>query len=243
VSLPKIRLERCLSKGGGLWLLPGAEARHLVRCLRSYEGAAVEGLLEEDGARFLMRLERHGERYFLREVESGKEERSGFELTLLIGLLKAEQFDAVLRASSEIGVAAIIPIVCERSVPRLGELEAAKKVARWQKILDEGTSVSGAVFPPKISPPVKFADMELNGLPEPRYAAVLAPGARHISRAGSGGEVVFAVGPEGDWSERESSFLLENGFIPVTLGRRVMRASTAAIAGCSWFLFSCDKPG
>jgi 16S rRNA (uracil1498-N3)-methyltransferase len=219
-------------------MLSDAETRHLVRCLRSYEGAAVEGLLEEGGARFLMRLERHGERYFLREVESDKEERSGFSLTLLIGLLKAEQFDAVLRASSEIGVTAIIPVVCERSVPRFGEMEAAKKAARWQKILDEGTAVSGAVFPPKVSPPVKFADVEWNCLPEPRYAAVLTPGARHISSADSGGEVVFAVGPEGDWSERESESLLENGFVPVTLGRRIMRASTAAITGCGWFGFS-----
>jgi 16S rRNA (uracil1498-N3)-methyltransferase len=224
-------------------MLPDGETRHLVRCLRCYEGAAVEGLLEEGGARLLMRLERHGERYFLREVASAKEERSGFELTLLIGLLKADQFDAVLRASSEIGVTAIIPVVCERSVPRIGGPEAAKKVARWQKILDDGTSVSGAIFPPKISPPVKFAGMEWNGLPESRYAAVLAPGALHISSARPAGKVVFAVGPEGDWSERESASLLENGFAPVTLGRRIMRASTAAIAGCGWFLFSSDKPG
>jgi len=240
VSLPKIRLERCFRERDGLWRLDGEQAKRLVRGLRSYEGAAVEGLIGDDGGRrILMRLERCSDEYFLREISVESEPRDDLEITLLIGLLKSDQFDAVLRSASELGVTLILPVICERSVPRVSASDAPKKIARWQKILDEGTTVSGAVFPPKISPPVKFDDLDWRTLPKARYAAVISPDSRPISSIAScTGALVFAVGPEGDWSERERYALVSHGFAPVTLGRRIMRASTAAITGVAWFRFS-----
>ena len=237
MSLQKIRLERCIRECDGLWRLDGDQARHLVRSLRSYNGAAVEGLLGDDGGRrVLMRLECGAEEYFLREISAESEPGDDLEITLLIGLLKADQFDAVLRSASELGVNSILPVICERSVPRVAASDILKKTERWQKILDEGTTVSGSVFPPKISPPVKFGDLDWDTLPEARYAAVISPDSRPISSIISGpGALVFAVGPEGDWSERECDALIANGFVPLTLGRRIMRASTAAMAGAAWF--------
>jgi 16S rRNA (uracil1498-N3)-methyltransferase len=186
----------------------------------------------------LMRLESKGENSFLREVKVESEPEDRLAMTLMIGLLKSEQFDAVLRASSELGLKSILPVACERSVPRVAELDIRKKVSRWQKILDEGTSVSGALSPPKITAPIKFTEVEWDLLPKKRYAAVIASESRPISSVDDlDGEIVFAVGPEGDWSERESESLLEHGFIPVALGCRIMRASTAAITGCGWFRF------
>ena len=240
MSLPKIRLERCARESGGLWRLDGDQARHLVRSLRSYNGASVEGLLGDDGGRrILMRLERRAEEYFLREISTESEPRDDLEITLLVGLLKSDQFDAVLRSASELGVNSILPVVCERSVPRVAASDIPKKIARWQKILYEGTTVSGSVFPPHISPPVKFGNINWEALPEARYAAVISPDSRPISSiVCGGGALVFAVGPDGDWSERERDSLVSNGFIPLTLGGRIMRASTAAMAGVAWFRFN-----
>ncbi|MDR2780254.1 MAG: 16S rRNA (uracil(1498)-N(3))-methyltransferase [Synergistaceae bacterium] len=243
MSLPKIRLERCVNEGGGRWRLDPRQARHLIKSLRSYDGAPVEGLLpDEGGARLLMRLETDSRDYFLREIDRSAELPDKMSITLLIALLKAEQFDAVLRASAELGVNSIIPVACERSAPRFDECDANKKISRWRKILDENTLVSGAVFPPQIQIPVKIDDVPWNSLPRTRYAAVIAPGASPIAHAlpslEETGEVAFAVGPEGDWTEREKTCLFQNGFIPVSLGRRVMRASTAAIAACGWFRLS-----
>ena len=239
MSLPKIRLERCIRENGGLWLLDKDQEKHLVRSLRSYEGAAVEGLLGDEeggGRRIHMRLERGEEGYFLREIVALSEPREEPEITLLIGLLKPGQFDALLRSASELGVGSVLPVICERSVPRVAVSDIPKKIARWRKILDEGTAVSGSVYPPRISAPVKFGDIDWDALPEKRYAAVLSPGSRPISSVTrSAGRLVFAVGPEGDWSERESGTLISCGFVPVTLGRRILRASTAAIAGVAWF--------
>lgn len=134
---------------------------------------------------------------------------------------------------------AVFPLICERSVPRPVDSVLSKKTERWQRILDEGTKVSGAVIPPLISKPVGFGEFKWDALPASRYAALLVRGAQPISAVrATESEIVFAVGPEGDWSAKEAEFLVENSFMPVSLGRRVLRASTAMAVGCGWFRLS-----
>jgi 16S rRNA (uracil1498-N3)-methyltransferase len=241
VSLPKIRLERCERISGELWKLDGGQERHLTRALRFYDGAMVEGLLPgEGGGKLIMRLESGGGARFLREISAVDCYLPAASVALLIGLLKADQFDSVLRSSSELGVREIRPLFCERSVPRFGVDELPRKTARWQKILDESSKVSGFVCPTKILPPSQFDDFNWTELPDARYAAMLSASARPISEAAPGpGGVAFAVGPEGDWTEREVSCLIENKFLPVSLGPGVLRSSTAAVVGCGWFSMSC----
>ena len=236
MSLPRVRLDSRAREDGGLWRLDAPQVRHLVKSLRSYDGAAVEGLLEESGGvRLLMRLESKDGVHYLRETGTLPRTPDKLDITLMIALLKAQQFDAVLRASAELGIKEILPLECERSVPRVGE-SLPQKTRRWQKILDEGSLVAGSVFPAKINPPVKFDEISWNLLPANRIAAVISPDSRPISEiTPREGQIVYAVGPEGDWSERETSALLSRNFIPVTLGERILRASTAAMAGCAWF--------
>jgi 16S rRNA (uracil1498-N3)-methyltransferase len=182
-----------------------------------------------------MRLESRDGAYYLREAGALPQTPDKLGMTLLIALLKAPQFDVVLRASAELGVKEILPVECERSVPRTGA-NLPQKTLRWQKILDEGSLVAGSASPTKINPPVKFAEISWDSLPDNRIAAVISPVSRPISEiAAREGQIVYAVGPEGDWSNGETSALLSRNFIPVTLGERILRASTAAVAGCAWF--------
>lgn len=238
MSLPRIRLERCKVLGEGLWLIDREQEHHLTKVLRTYEGAMIEGLLPkvEGDEKLLLRLERTTDGLALREVERTREEPETVRIHLLIGLLKADQFDAVLRGVAELGLFSVRPVACARSVPRFSDAEMPKKLQRWQKILDEGSKVSGSVRPPTIHPPIAFADIEWMSLPKARYAALLTPRTSLLSSVSNvPAELVFAVGPEGDWLPEEARHLLENGFGPVSLGRRVLRASTAAIVGCGWF--------
>lgn len=238
MSLPRIRLELCEALDDGLWLLDREQEHHLVKVLRAYEGAMVEGLLPDgtSGERFLLRLERTAKGMVLREVQRSWEEPEAARIHLLIGLLKSDQFDAVLRMAAELGLFAVWPVICSRSVPRLADGEASKKVQRWRKILDEGTKISGSIHPPKIQFPVHFMDIDWPSLPKTRYAALLTPQTNPLSNISDiPEELIFAVGPEGDWSPEEMQLLLDNDFAPVGLGRRVLRASTAATVGCGWF--------
>ncbi len=238
MSLPRIRLERCETTSDGLWLIDREQERHLTKVLRAYEGAMVEGLSfeAEEGEKLLLRLERTTGGLALREVERMREKPETVRIHLLIGLLKADQFDAVLRSAAELGLFVVWPVVCAHSIPRFSDVEMPKKLQRWQRILDEGSKVSGSVRPPMIHPPISFCKLDWRSLPQARYAALLTPRTSPLSdMAGVPGELVFAVGPEGDWSPEEVRQLQENGFMPVSLGRRVLRASTAAIVGCGWF--------
>lgn len=241
MSLPKIRLERCSPLHDDIWCLDPDQAHHLVNVLRYYEGAMVEGLSPEgNGRRLLMRLEKDDEGMLLRTVESLLLEPEKLKITLLIGLLKSDQFDSVLRASAELGVFSLRPLICERSIPQFDDREASKKLVRWQKILDEGSKISGSVFAPSISTPIPFGGFEWASLPPARYAALLARDTAPISTIEHcTGELVLAIGPEGDWSERESAVLLKQDFTAISLGDRVLRASTAAIVACGWFRLRC----
>ena len=240
MSLPRVRLEDCTREAPDLFRLDEAGSRYLLKVLRCYEGASVEGMLAQgDGRRLLMRIEMDERGALLRRVDESADPRDRPEISLVIGLLKAEQFDSVLRSASELGVKAVFPLVCERSVPRPDGSSLIKKTERWQRILDEGTKVSGAVIPPVISMPVNFRDFNWDALPKTRYAALLVRGAQPISAVrADAAEIVFAVGPEGDWSAKETDFLIENSFLPVSLGRRILRASTAMAVGCGWFRLS-----
>ncbi|MDR3322434.1 MAG: 16S rRNA (uracil(1498)-N(3))-methyltransferase [Synergistaceae bacterium] len=239
MSPPRVRLEFCCREGDGLWALDPGQERHLTKSLRCYEGAMIEGLLQEgDGLKLLMRLEKIDGRRLLRAVEPIKQERAGPEVTLLIGLLKADQFDSVLRASSELGISAVHPVMCERSVPRIGD-ELPRKMIRWRRILDESSKVSGFVCATKISPPKALCDFDWANVPDERYAAMLAASTRPISGVSPKGDVAFAVGPEGDWTDSEMSVLLKKNFVPLSLGPGILRSSTAAIVGCGWLRMSC----
>lgn len=243
MSLPKIRLERCDRRSDNTWKLDSSQERHLVKALRTYEGAVVEGLLAEgEGKRLLLRLQRHEDGYLLKEFEGAgdahEERGEALLVSLLIGLLKADQFEPLLRACAELGVRTIHPLICERSVPRIETQDLEKKMSRWRRILDEGSKVSGGIFPPVLSEPVPFSAFDWSVLPGERYAAMLTSGTFPISRAHAvDTEIAFAVGPEGDWTAAEAATLLANDFHPVGLGRRILRASTAAVTACSWFLF------
>ncbi len=239
MSLPKIRLEECVrlpDVSSGLWRPDAATLRHLTKSLRLYEGAAVEGLSATEGKIFLMKLVRREGEFFLQATTETENECDGLRIVLLVGLLKQDQFDPLLRAVAELGVDEILPVFCDRSVPRYAPSEIPKKMARWNKILLEETKVSGCVHPPELRTPVHFEAVDWDALPETRYAAMLATGASPISGCcQTAGSLVFAVGPEGDWTDEEAQTLLEKKFAPITLGKRVLRASIAATVGCAWF--------
>lgn len=244
MSLPKIRLEDAEQIEPGLWRPDDATLRHLTKSLRLYEGAAVEGLLssagkankaDKEGKKFFMKLVRRNGEYLLRATDEAFEEPERIEITLVLGLLKQDQFDGLLRVSAELGLNNIVPLVCERSVPRFTPAELPKKMSRWNKILAEATKVSGSIHPPALLEPIPFAALDWHSLPAQRYAAILSDDAVPISTIPSrDGQIVIAVGPEGDWSDAERDILLQNSFIPISLGPRILRASTAATAAIAY---------
>lgn len=230
MSLPRLRLERC-SCNNGIWTIDAEEAHHLVRVRHCYTGSLVEGLL--DGEKVTLRLHCDGAAVTARELSREEEPPLEPRIELLLGLLKNDQLDDALRFCAETGVFRIHLLVCERSVPRYEGSRLDDKMKRWRKILDEATKQAGAATPPVLCAPVPFAEFDFDGLPEQRLAALLSDGALPLRETRIAESLAAAIGPEGDWSPAESARLLAGGFSPVSLGSRILRASTAVAAFCS----------
>lgn len=233
--MPKIRLDECEPCGHLEWRPDAATLRHLTRSLRTCEGAAVEGLCAADGKIYFLRLARDDEGYVLRASGAAECEPSA-AIELVLGMTKADQFESVLRACGELGVSRIVPVMCARSVPRSSTAELPRKMSRWNKIIAEATKVSGLSVPPRLEQPTPFADIEWSSLPDRRVAAIIAPASRPLALELAPPPVAIAIGPEGDWTDDEARSLIELGFSPISLGTRVLRASTAAIAAVSAFM-------
>ncbi|MEG1641621.1 MAG: RsmE family RNA methyltransferase [Synergistaceae bacterium] len=231
MSQPRLRLETC-TLNGKIWKIDEEQAHHLVRVRRCYTGSLVEGLLS--GEKILLKLICDGEEVKAEEISRTEETPAGTEVHLLLGLLKNDQFDDALRFSAETGVHTIHLLACERSVPSYEGKKLEEKMNRWNKILAESTKQAGSTIPPILKSPLKLADINFNELPKEKYAALLSPLSKNLKDLTIPESLVIAIGPEGDWSLSESQKLLDMGFTPVSLGKRILRASTAVAVACGW---------
>lgn len=224
-----MRLEECRN-GGGVWTIDAEQAHHLVHVRRCSSGSIVEGLL--GGERVTLELECDGGEVRARELSRSAERPAPVEIHLLLALLKSDQFDAALRFSAETGVHTIHLIDGARCVPKFDGPRLAEKIQRWRKVLNEATKQSGAASPPVLLEPVPLSKLDISSLPDVRLSAMLSPNAVALRDVKIKNSVAIAIGPEGDWSREEMDLFIENGFTPVSLGHRILRASTAVAVAC-----------
>lgn len=151
-------------------------------------------------------------------------------LTIAISLVQEQKFDLILQKLTELGVSTIIPLKTERSIVKIDNQKLAKKYQRWQTICKEASEQSHRTKIPEISQVMTIKELTSvsNNL---KLICSLASGSKPVSKylTSDVQEVLFAIGPEGGFSKEEETFLLNNSFSPVTLGKRVMRVETAAI--------------
>ena len=157
-------------------------------------------------------------------------------------MLKGEKFDLVVQKATELGVTRIAPLITERADVRLrDESDAAKRVARWQRIALEAAKQSGRARVPEIGEPIVFKSlMKLTA----GNAETFAPGICLMFAERDGESLTEAIkdlsarprktialiGSEGGWTDEEIVLARASGWRIVTLGGRTLRAETAAIS-------------
>ncbi len=163
--------------------------------------------------------------------EEATDNESPLNITLVQAVSAAERMDFTLQKSVELGVAEIRPIISERCVVRLSGERAEKRVARWQEIVVSACEQSGRNIVPKVLPLVTYAQA-LQQLPQETAKLLMSLNrAQKLSDVRpQSGKVVFMVGPEGGWTEKEEQQAFDAGFQSVTLGKRVLRTETASLA-------------
>ncbi len=163
--------------------------------------------------------------------EEATDNESPLNITLVQAVSAAERMDFTLQKSVELGVAEIRPVISERCVVRLSGERAEKRVERWQEIVVSACEQSGRNIVPKVLPLTTYAQ-SLQQLPQETTKLLMSLNrAQKLSDVQpQSGKVVFMVGPEGGWTEKEEQQAFDAGFQSVTLGKRVLRTETASLA-------------
>ena len=163
--------------------------------------------------------------------EEATDNESPLKITLVQAVSAAERMDFTLQKSVELGVAEIRPVISERCVVRLNGERAEKRVARWQEIVVSACEQSGRNIVPKVLPLTTYAQA-LQQLPQETTKLLMS--LNRAQKLGDvrpqSGKVVFLVGPDGGWTEKEEQQAFDAGFQSVTLGKRVLRTETASLA-------------
>ena len=211
--------------------IEGEDSRYLAVVLRASKGDEVV-LVYPDGARQLAEVAAVSQksvelRPVGKPVPAPKDD--GGRIVLVQGMLKGQKMDLVIQKATELGVGAIVPVECERTV-----LRETRKHDRWTKIALEASRQCGRTKPPLVHEPVGLMDY-LRGLVNARGVIFYeAPGMRELEPAdvnGVGaGELLIAVGPEGGFAKAEVEAVKSAGLVVRGLGPNILRAETASIA-------------
>jgi 16S rRNA (uracil1498-N3)-methyltransferase len=209
--------------------LTSDEARHLREVLRLKAGDDVQ-VFDGAGREFravVSQARRDFAELELRDEIGPVRPESPLQLTLAVALLKGEKFDLVVQKATELGVNRFIPLVTRYADIKLrDETDAEKRVARWQRIALEAAKQCGRAVVPEITLPVSFASV----LEEDSCLLFSERDGEALNTDLRTNRVTAVVGSEGGWSDEELNEARAAQVPIVTLGGRVLRAETAAIA-------------
>ncbi len=168
------------------------------------------------------------------------------EVVLFQCLPKADKMELIIQKAVELGVTAIVPVQSKNCVVKLDDKKTDAKIRRWQAIAESAAKQSKRSVIPVVHAPVNWKEAlemstgfnvrmipyeEENGLTSMCEAIIsLLPGRR----------IAVYIGPEGGFDPMEVSMARRHGVVPVSLGRRILRTETAAIAVLSMIMIRLE---
>lgn len=223
--------------------LPAGAARH-VQVLRLQPGDAITlfnagpgwDSASSPGGEFDATVTRMGRSDVQVQVGTHRatEREPSRRVHLAVGMPANDRMDWMVEKATELGVASIQPLMTERSVLRLSGERAEKKVAHWQSVAISACEQCGGNRVPTVHPVLTLTQW-LKTLPavasdQQRLLLSLRDGSVALRATPFTHEAMFLSGPEGGLGGTEEDLALAHGFAPVSLGPRVLRAETAALA-------------
>jgi 16S rRNA (uracil1498-N3)-methyltransferase len=231
MRLTRVYVETPVSAGKRV-VVNGSAANHIMRVLRLRSGDELT-VFDGSGGEFAARIEEFRKEAVVVSVAERRalDRESPLSLTLAQGVSRGERMDWIIQKATELGASRIVPVFTKRSVVRLDEKQAERKLQHWRAITVAACEQCGRNRVPELVAPVDF----FNVLPADTSGAtriLLSPTGDlridDLKEAGAG--ITVLIGPEGGLEDSEQEAALAAGFKAVRLGPRVLRTETAAIA-------------
>jgi len=217
-------------KNDNLFLLEEKDYHHIKTVMRMKENEEIEVVYQN--ILYLACIQNVKENMKILELkEIEKEEKESKKINLFIPFLKEQKLDFIFQKSTELGVSKICLIPLERSIIKAKEEKESKKIERWTRILKEASEQSKRLSVPElevisnINLLKEIEDLNLICSTKNNLKSI-----KKVMKNNSSFDIInVVIGPEGGLTLKEEEKLESFGFIPVTLGNRIMRAETVPL--------------
>lgn len=239
-------------------ILNGDDVNHIINVLRMKKGDEIQVCNQETGDNYNAQITQYTKNEVDCEIieRINKTTESNVNITLFQGLPKFEKMELIIQKNTEVGVKRIVPVIMERTVVKIDEKVASKKLERWQKIAEIAAKQSMRDIIPNIDNITKLKEIDTT-----EYDVVLVAYeneehnklkdelqklSKKIEGTNSNNNeenfnIAIVIGPEGGISEKEIELLAEKNAKFVSLGRRILRTETAGLVMTGNILYELEK--
>jgi len=213
------------------------EFQHQIKVLRKQNGDLIQ-FLDGQGFQYDGRISTidNRKKWFQAEITGTRAHQPLLPLHLLVALPKGGKLDTIIQKAVELGVTRITPLITERTEIRLNAVKKiTARMEHWQKSAIASLKQSGNPYLPVIVEPQEITQLQFEPVTEESNRVVFHPSAENISSLkelnfNKNNGVILALGPEGGFSETEIRHLKTLSFLPVSLGKRILRLETAVVS-------------
>jgi 16S rRNA (uracil1498-N3)-methyltransferase len=227
--------------------LGGEQARQISRVLRLEAGDSIV-VLDNKGFEYEVALTEVATKEVAGRIVE-KRPATGepaVQIILFQSLLAREKFEWVLQKGTEAGVSVFVPMQAERSLLRAKYVDD-ERLDRWRRILTEAAEQSHRGRIPQIEPPTTLAEAVTRRRQFSRFLIAATSGqTQSLREALAAGDkppesVAILIGPEGGFTDEETSLAVEKGAVPVHFGPRILRTETAGMMGPALILYELER--
>ena len=228
--------------------ITGPDVNHIKNVLRMKPGDKVR-ISDGESLCYNCVIESFSEGEAVVELLSRDEDGTELpaEIVLFQGLPKGDKMELVIQKTVELGIHRIVPVATKRAVVKLDAKKAEARVRRWNAISESAAKQSKRTVIPEVSSVMGFreaidsaAAFDCRLFPY-ENAEGMDYTRKILSEVKPGMRIAIFIGPEGGFEEEEVIYAKERGFLPITLGRRILRTETAGLALLSALMFRLEK--
>lgn len=233
----------------GIRIKDAQSVNHIKNVLRMKTGEKLRLCCEEKGKEYICSISSISPEEIYAQIEDidGENRELPCEIVLYQGIPKGDKMELIIQKAVELGAQRIVPVSMKRSIVKLDEKKAKKKVERWNLIAESAAKQSGRNRIPEVSAVMSYAKAlaeakELDMILLPYEDAKGMGHTREVLSTVKGKQSIgIFIGPEGGFEETEVKEAREAGAEVITLGHRILRTETAGMTTLSILMFLLEE--